>query len=191
MKHLLGAVAAVSLGFGLAVSGAHAQGAQGGQTMQGGQPMHGGQTTNQHQMSRHAASRTSPVTREAQSRLKEEGLYHGRIDGVVGPQTRRAIANFQRKHGLHESARLDQQTRKQLLGSQAVGVGSSAPATHQRSSHPSGSFTKESGSGSNNAPGQSTSTPPVTPPTSPSANGAGGSNPSPPSESGGSSSPGH
>lgn len=185
MKHLLGAVAAISLGFGLAVSGAHAQGAQSDQTMQGNQ------VTNQHQMSRHVAKRASSETREAQSKLKEAGLYHGRIDGVVGPQTRRAIANFQRKHGLHETARLDQQTLQQLLGSQAVGVGSSAPTTHQRTSHPSGSFTNESGSGSNNASGQSTSTPPVTPPPSPSENGAGGSNPTPPSASGGSSSPSH
>jgi hypothetical protein len=40
----------------------------------------------------------SPVA-TVQERLADQGYYHGEIDGVLGPQTRRAIARYQRDHG--------------------------------------------------------------------------------------------
>jgi hypothetical protein len=36
---------------------------------------------------------------ELQRRLARAGYYHGSIDGVLGPQTRRAIRAFERNHG--------------------------------------------------------------------------------------------
>ena len=36
---------------------------------------------------------------ELQRRLARAGYYHGSIDGVLGPQTRRAIRAFERDHG--------------------------------------------------------------------------------------------
>jgi Putative peptidoglycan binding domain len=36
---------------------------------------------------------------EVQRRLARAGYYHGRIDGIMGPQTRRAIRAYERDHG--------------------------------------------------------------------------------------------
>lgn len=35
-----------------------------------------------------------------QRRLGELGYYHGVVDGVIGPQTRAAIAAFEGAHGM-------------------------------------------------------------------------------------------
>ena len=48
--------------------------------------------------------------RQAQHRLKTKGLYDGRIDGVIGPQTREALRRYQKDNGLAETARLDAPT---------------------------------------------------------------------------------
>src|SRR6266568_6998064 len=42
---------------------------------------------------------TNVVVR-VQERLARAGHYHGAIDGVVGPETRRAIRAYERAHGL-------------------------------------------------------------------------------------------
>ena len=34
-----------------------------------------------------------------QRRLARAGYYHGRIDGIMGPQTRRALRAYERDHG--------------------------------------------------------------------------------------------
>jgi hypothetical protein len=41
---------------------------------------------------------TSTVV-EVQRRLARAGYYHGRIDGIMGPQTRRAIRAYESDHG--------------------------------------------------------------------------------------------
>jgi peptidoglycan hydrolase-like protein with peptidoglycan-binding domain len=41
----------------------------------------------------------SDETRELQRRLARAGYYHGAIDGILGPQTRRAIQAYERDHG--------------------------------------------------------------------------------------------
>ena len=38
-----------------------------------------------------------------QRALARRGYYHGSIDGQLGPQSRRAIARYQRDHGLRET----------------------------------------------------------------------------------------
>jgi peptidoglycan hydrolase-like protein with peptidoglycan-binding domain len=40
---------------------------------------------------------------EVQQELKRAGLYRGDVDGIFGPETRRAIAEFQRQHGLSQT----------------------------------------------------------------------------------------
>lgn len=42
-----------------------------------------------------------------QAALAREGYYHGRIDGVIGEQSRLAIRNYQRRNGLPITGRLD------------------------------------------------------------------------------------
>jgi hypothetical protein len=34
-----------------------------------------------------------------QERLAREGYYHGQIDGIMGPEARRALADYRRDHG--------------------------------------------------------------------------------------------
>src|SRR5215469_6686645 len=44
-------------------------------------------------------SPTHSKVAELQRRLARAGYYHGSIDGVLGPQTRRAIRNYEQDHG--------------------------------------------------------------------------------------------
>ena len=54
--------------------------------------------------------------KQAQNALKQQGLYDGEIDGILGPQTKTALTQFQKKEGLQQSAELDQQTYSRLMG---------------------------------------------------------------------------
>jgi peptidoglycan hydrolase-like protein with peptidoglycan-binding domain len=36
---------------------------------------------------------------ELQNRLASAGYYHGAVDGILGPATRRAIRAYERDHG--------------------------------------------------------------------------------------------
>ena len=62
--------------------------------------------------------------RQAQQQLRQDHLYRGRIDGIVGSETRQAVQRYQRKNGLPVTAQLDQDTMNSLMGN---GQGSSAP----------------------------------------------------------------
>jgi peptidoglycan hydrolase-like protein with peptidoglycan-binding domain len=64
--------------------------------------------------------------RQAQEKLRQDHLYRGRIDGLVGPEMRQALRQYQRKNGLPVTATLDQSTMNSLLGTNA-GQGSSMP----------------------------------------------------------------
>jgi peptidoglycan hydrolase-like protein with peptidoglycan-binding domain len=65
--------------------------------------------------------------RWAQVELHYIGLYDGSLDGVVGPETTRALLAFQKTNGLQQTARLDQQTADALVGDTGVRQGSSLP----------------------------------------------------------------
>jgi hypothetical protein len=51
----------------------------------------------------------------AQARLQNLGFYDGELDGVIGSETREAIASFQRAVGLNVTSELDTDTRKKLF----------------------------------------------------------------------------
>jgi len=59
---------------------------------------------------------------ELQRPLTPAGYYHGSIDGIMGPQTRRAIRAYERDHGGSAYGAIDQrlpfenQNKSQLLG---------------------------------------------------------------------------
>ena len=56
------------------------------------------------------------------------GFYNGSLDGVIGPQTKQAVLEFQESNGLKRTATLDQQTADALIGNIGVGgAGSSMP----------------------------------------------------------------
>src|SRR5271165_72576 len=56
----------------------------------------------------------TPTTAAVQRALAQRGYYKGRIDDKLGPETRRAIREFQRKEGLRASGRIDSATIKKL-----------------------------------------------------------------------------
>ena len=81
-------------------------------------------------------SRTSPGAamlwkddiRWAQLELRNMGLYAGSLDGVVGPETKRALDQFQRNKGLKQTATLDPKTLNALIGNVGLGYGSAKSA---------------------------------------------------------------
>ena len=54
------------------------------------------------------------VIANVQAVLQQEGYYQGDVDGLLGPLTRAAIANYQRASGLAETAAVDQPTLESL-----------------------------------------------------------------------------
>lgn len=74
---------------------------------------------------------------QAQTELQREGLYDGKIDGILGPKTKQALTAFQQREGLQQTARLDRDTRQRL----AAAMGS--PATAQNSGKSNGNAPAE------------------------------------------------
>src|ERR1700719_2015529 len=54
------------------------------------------------------------VIANVQGALQQQGYYQGEVDGLLGPQTRGAIADYQRANGLEETAAIDQPTLESL-----------------------------------------------------------------------------
>src|SRR6266478_6167679 len=54
------------------------------------------------------------VIANAQAALQQQGYYHGEVDGLLGPLTRGAIADYQRDHGLYTTSTIDQPTLQSL-----------------------------------------------------------------------------
>lgn len=73
-----------------------------------------------------AMQATPSEIRQAQEKLQDEGLYHGKVDGQMGPETQQALRQYQEKNNLQATAKLDQETMNSLLGPGA-GQGSSMP----------------------------------------------------------------
>jgi peptidoglycan hydrolase-like protein with peptidoglycan-binding domain len=65
--------------------------------------------------------------RWAQVELHTLGLYNKSLDGVIGPETKQAVAAFQKANGLKQTATLDQPTADALIGGTSMGQGSSMP----------------------------------------------------------------
>ena len=54
------------------------------------------------------------VIANAQAALQQQGYYRGEVDGLIGPLTRGAIADYQRDHGLYTTSTIDQPTLQSL-----------------------------------------------------------------------------
>src|SRR5436305_2288669 len=54
------------------------------------------------------------VIANVQAALQEQGYYHGEVDGLIGPLTRAAIADYQRDHGLYETGAIGEPTPESL-----------------------------------------------------------------------------
>ena len=71
----------------------------------------------------------SPQVQQAQAELQREGLYHGKVDGIMGQQTRQAVSAFQQREGLQQTAKLDRETVDRL--NQVMARNGNANATEQ------------------------------------------------------------
>ena len=78
---------------------------------------------------------SSAEVRDIQQKLQADNLYSGKIDGMLGPQTRRAIADYQKQNGLRVTANLDRQTMDSLLG--ATGTATPPASTTRMTPPPS------------------------------------------------------
>jgi peptidoglycan hydrolase-like protein with peptidoglycan-binding domain len=68
-----------------------------------------------------AASNRDDVMKAQQS-LSEKGFYHGPVDGIAGPRTRQAIADYQKSEHREVTRRLDVETAGRLgVGHESVG----------------------------------------------------------------------
>jgi|tagenome__1003787_1003787.scaffolds.fasta_scaffold20973734_3 hypothetical protein len=54
------------------------------------------------------------VIANVQATLQQEGYYYGEVDGMLGPYTREALANYQRHHGLYVTSAIDRPTLEAL-----------------------------------------------------------------------------
>ena len=81
--------------------------------------------TSQHWIN--AANLSKDDIRWAQVELHYLGLYNDSLDGVAGPETKRALAEFQKTNGLKQTATVDQRTADALIGDAGIGQGSSVP----------------------------------------------------------------
>ena len=54
------------------------------------------------------------VIANVQAALQREGYYQGVVDGMLGPLTRAALADYQRDHGLYVTSAIDQPTLETL-----------------------------------------------------------------------------
>ena len=81
-------------------------------------------------------AKASTQVRSAQQALMDKGYNPGPVDGLMGPRTKAAVTDFQRKEGLEANGSLDMQTMSRL-GAQARA--SEVPSTNPPSATPSAS----------------------------------------------------
>jgi pentapeptide MXKDX repeat protein len=75
--------------------------------------------------------------KSAQEALKQKGFDPGAADGVMGPKTRAALKDFQKKEKLNETGRLDAETMSKLgVQAKADGAGTSPAASPKTESGP-------------------------------------------------------
>src|ERR1700730_18243103 len=73
-----------------------------------------------------AANLSKDDVRQAQLELRNMGLYNGSLDGVVGPETKRGLEQFQKNNGLNRTARLDGENLVALFGNICISQDSRA-----------------------------------------------------------------
>ena len=76
--------------------------------------------------------------RQAQLELRHLGLYSGSLDGVIGPETKGAVVQFQKNHGIDQTATLDKLTMETMFGNIGAGQGSSVPPNADQGGRTSG-----------------------------------------------------
>jgi hypothetical protein len=108
-----------------------------------------GKSGSSSRMSSSVSGGASDNVRRAQEALQDQGLYKGQVDGKMGPQTKHAIAQFQKQKGLKQTAQLDQPTLSDLQNGSMSGSdnSSSSPASGGMGSPNSSPSMNSGGSG--------------------------------------------
>jgi peptidoglycan hydrolase-like protein with peptidoglycan-binding domain len=84
-------------------------------------------------MQQGSETQTAPVNlsnneiKQVQEQLKTAGIYKGKADGKMGPETKQAIQQFQQQQGLQATGELDQQTMAALQSNQGSAGPSALP----------------------------------------------------------------
>jgi peptidoglycan hydrolase-like protein with peptidoglycan-binding domain len=146
-KLILGTVSVLALGIGGAALDYVADADDAVPSAEGNMPSTPG--TSPHWIN--TANLSKDDVRWAQVELRNLGFYDDSLDGVIGPETKRALAKFQIANGLKLTAMLDQQTADALIGDTGIGQGSSVPSKAPGA----GSMTNSSGTsdfGNHNGP---------------------------------------
>ena len=125
MKHPSGATGQPSAGEHSSQSGSSSSDQSGSGSMDQGSMGQGsmGQAGSGMSESHSAMTGKSGNVKEAQQTLKDQGLYKGKVDGKIGPQTKSALAQFQKQNGLKQTAQLDHPTMKALMQSNSGSSG--------------------------------------------------------------------
>lgn len=111
----------------LAVSPALARGgAEQRSEIQGGQQSQAGQTSQQR------LSLDQDTVRQLQEQLQSQGYDVGEVDGVLGPNTRQALTDFQRDQNLQASGQPDEQTMAALGIEPGASQQAEIPETQQQ-----------------------------------------------------------
>jgi peptidoglycan hydrolase-like protein with peptidoglycan-binding domain len=103
-----------------------------------------------------------------QQALKDKGHDPGDVDGVMGPKTRGALKDFQKKEGMKDTGRIDQETMTKLgveakTSATSPAPGSVSPSTSSPSASPSSTSPSATPSPSPSGSGATdTKTPPGT-----------------------------
>ena len=107
-------------------------GANGGPMASGTSGSRSSMSGGSHMSNSAAGGASSTDIRQAQEALQDHGLYKGQVDGKWGPQTKRAVAQFQKQKGLKQTAQLDQQTLNDLQNDTMSGSDNSSSGPSSR-----------------------------------------------------------
>jgi len=105
--------------------------------------------------SHHSTSQnmSADTIKQAQTELKQQGLYDGAVDGKLGPKTKSAVSQYQKQQGLKQTASLDHETMSRLSGGSSSGSKSSGSSSGSNAA-PSGSSGSSSSTGSSSTGSQ-------------------------------------
>lgn len=76
-------------------------------------------------------AKPDPATKRVQAALRGLGLYEGTVDGLAGPNTRRAIENYQRQTGRPVTGAVDALLLERLLTDSTTGGITAQPSPRQ------------------------------------------------------------
>jgi peptidoglycan hydrolase-like protein with peptidoglycan-binding domain len=84
-----------------------------------------------------SGNKGSDDVRHAQQALTEKGFHPGPVDGKMGPQTKAALSEFQKKENLKVTGRLDRETKDKLVNaSVSAKTDTSTPAASPTTTAP-------------------------------------------------------